>query len=506
MMRNHVRITPLAILLLAIGLLAAGCGGGSGTAGPEESCDWVVGSGTSGANGVVTIDMGELGTFSARVRDGLTAEPLAGVQYICVANPCKDNVSCFAMGGTGYQTTVFSYDRQDVVTEGGGVPGFWDDLYPWVGGESPMPGIHGIVSVPEGTWGELRSAVTEQATDEVGDLEDGSIATALAARLSGLLLAVTNPVGSNSVLVYVCYCDAADPGATLAELKDGVYLAQGYCSTQEVRLVEVDGPTASRTDLGIALLEPVNAEPECVPSQNLASLYGVVRDATTGEGLANATVSVNGSSTTSDTSGDWSVSNVIPGDNVLITASASGYQPFALTLAVGADAIVEQDLVLVPAAVYGDQYRFVLTWGENPSDLDSHLWVPQGLDHYHVAFWDKGTLSGVPYAELDVDDVFSFGPETVTLLPEYDGEYVYAVHEWTGDGTLATSAARVQLYAGNTLVRVMDVPQESCGENWWWYVGRLNAKTGEFTVVDELQSESPLDYWRGAPTSKEGMK
>jgi hypothetical protein len=502
MSRNHLRITTLAISLLAICLLAAGCGGGAGTTDPEQSCDWIVGSGTSGANGIVTIDMGELGTFSARVRDGLTSEPLAGAEYICVANGCKDMVSCFVMGGTGYQTTVFTYDRQDVVTEGGGVPGFWDDLFPWVGGESPMPGVHAVVSVPEVTWNELRSAVTEQATDEVEDLEDGSIATALTARLSGLLLATTYPTDSNSVLVYVCYCDPADPGTTLAELKDGVYLAQGYCSTQQVRLVEVGGPTASRTALGIDLLEPVNSEPECVPTQNLASLYGVVRDATTGEGLADASVSVNGAPTTSDAIGNWSVSGVIPGDNVLITAMANGYQPFALTLAVGSGANVEQDLVLVPAAVYGDQYRFVLTWGENPSDLDSHLWVPQGQNHYHVAFWDKGSLTGEPYAELDVDDVFSFGPETVTLLPEHEGEYVYAVHEWTGDGTLATSAARVQLYAGNTLVRVLDVPQESCGENWWWYVGDLNAETGEFTVVDRLQADPPLEYWRGAPTTK----
>ena len=58
------------------------------------------------------------------------------------------------------------------------------------------------------------------------------------------------------------------------------------------------------------------------------------------------------------------------------------------------------------------QFRFILTWGEEPRDLDSHLWIPTGVGIYtHVYFSNRGTLLGAsPYAELDVDDTYSFGP------------------------------------------------------------------------------------------------
>jgi len=501
MLSTKVGFGALAAALFITCAVIAGCGG-AGTTDPEESCEWVAGTGTSGADGLVTIDMGELGTFHARVRDGLTAEPVQGVEYVCVANDCENKVSGVALGTAGYQTTVFTYNKEDVISEQGAVPSFWDDLFPWMGGESPIDGIHGVVSVPKKTWNQLRCAVAEEATDMVGDLEDGSISSVLAARLSGLVLAATYPPGSSSILLYICYCDPLDPTDTLAELQDGVYLAQGYCSTQVVRLLEMDGPCSTREDLGLALIEPVETAPGCVSGQNLSTVHGTLEDATTGAGVPNATVSVNGAGVTTDGSGVYSVSNVIPSDNVLITASASGYQPFSTVIPVAAGSDVEQDLIIVPAAVYGDQYRFVLTWGQEPRDLDSHLWVPVGADHYHVAFWDKGTLTSEPYAELDVDEMFSFGPETVTLLPEYQGEYVYAVHEWTGEGTLVTSGAQVQIFAGNTLTHVLDVPIGTCDENWWWYVGRLNAQTGEFSLVNELQSAQPIDDWRAAPTTK----
>jgi hypothetical protein len=337
-------------------------------------------------------------------------------------------------------------------------------------------------------------------------MHEGLIADGLAQRTSGLLLATAYPPSSDYVIVHVCYADLEDPGGVLGELQDGVYLAQGYCDSQAVALYDLDGPCTGRADLNIALIEPTVASPDCVPTENLASLHGVVRDATTGLGIANARVAVNGAVTTSSGSGDYSAAGIIPSEHVLVTASASGYQPFSMVLSIGPDESVQQDLVLVPSAQYANQYRFVLTWGEHPQDLDSHMWVPLGDEsYYHIVFYDKGTLAGPPYAELDVDDVTSFGPETITLLPNYDGLYTYAVYEWTGDGTLATSSAVVQIYAGNNLTHVLNVPTGACGENWWWYVGQLNATTGEFTLVNTLQAEPPLPEFRPPSATKPGV-
>jgi hypothetical protein len=176
-----------------------------------------------------------------------------------------------------------------------------------------------------------------------------------------------------------------------------------------------------------------------------------------------------------------------------------------MVLSIGPDENVEQDLILVPSAQYANQYRFVLTWGQNPADLDSHLWVPLGgEDHYHVAFWDKGSLAGSPYAELDVDDVTSFGPETITLLPNYPGQYVYAVHHWSGSGTIATSSAVVQIYAGNNLTHVLNAPGGTCYEYGWWWVGELNAETGQFSLINEYHPEAPLSEFRPDGLAKPG--
>jgi hypothetical protein len=487
-------------VIATVCLVSLGCG--SNVTDPGESggdCGWVVGSGTSGADGLVTIDMGDLGTFYARVRNGLTSEPLAGVQYICVADACRTEMSYVVVGDDNYQVGVFTNDRVDMINDTGAQPNHWDELYPWIGGAQPMPGIHGVAWVPSDAWSELRCSFTVMATETIASMDDGLIADELALRNSGLVLATASPQGSGNVLVYVSYIDEVDPKPVLEEIQDGVYLAQGYCETQEVRLIEMDGPCTSRVPLGIALIEPVVTAPGCVVSGDPASIQGVVRDASSGDGIVGASVAVNGIESVSDATGAYSASGVIPGDHVLVTASASGYQPFSTVLSLTSGESREQDIVLVPTAEYANQYRFVLTWGQDPQDLDSHLWVPTGGETYnHVAFWNKGTLTGPPYAELDVDDVMSYGPETVTLLPNYSGNYIYAVHEWYGDGTLATSGAVVQLYAGNDLRYVINVPTGECGEGWWWHVGELNAETGQFTLVNELRDTAPITEWRPA--------
>lgn len=246
-MLNTLRSGLGVFLMATVCFVIAGCGGTTGPAEPDADCDWVVGSGTSGADGLVTIDMGELGTFRARVRDGLTTEPIAGAQYICVASACDDEASCVAIGGDDYQVGLYTYDRDDVITSEGAVPSGWDEIFPWTGGATPIPGIHGIAWVPEDNWDEICSALSELATDEVSNMDDGLIADAMAARDEGLLLATAYPTDSNSVLVYICWVDYLDSGSVLEELKNGVYLAQGYCGTAGGQAC-ADGRTEHRKD------------------------------------------------------------------------------------------------------------------------------------------------------------------------------------------------------------------------------------------------------------------
>lgn len=113
-----------------------------------------------------------------------------------------------------------------------------------------------------------------------------------------------------------------------------------------------------------------------------------------------------------------------------------------------------------------DGLRAVLTWGETPRDLDSHLTFPDN----HVFYVEKNGDN----ANLDVDDTTSFGPETITIEQKYDGQrYVYAVHDFTnGSGNrkdskeMGFSNARVEVYVGQTLIRTYRVQPDTTATSW----------------------------------------
>ncbi|MEI9951511.1 MAG: hypothetical protein WDO74_21675 [Pseudomonadota bacterium] len=86
----------------------------------------------------------------------------------------------------------------------------------------------------------------------------------------------------------------------------------------------------------------------------------------------------------------------------------------------------------------------VLTWGKQPSDLDSHFTGPIAVDgtkRFHVSFSDRN----VGNAFLDTDDTSAFGPEVTSLLKAVPGTYLYSVHNFSGEvsGKIAESAAKV---------------------------------------------------------------
>ncbi len=115
------------------------------------------------------------------------------------------------------------------------------------------------------------------------------------------------------------------------------------------------------------------------------------------------------------------------------------------------------------------EIRIVLTWDEDPRDLDSHLTGPieGSSDRFHIAYYNKGSSTSSPYAELDHDDVTSYGPETITIYQQFDGVYRYSVHRFAGSGSLTTTSnAHVAVYRGNTLWKEYDVPSSGSGDVW----------------------------------------
>lgn len=142
----------------------------------------------------------------------------------------------------------------------------------------------------------------------------------------------------------------------------------------------------------------------------------------------------------------------------------------------------------------GEGYTIVLTWGPQPRDLDSHLegYTSDGED-FHVFFGDSQKYSsstGELVCFLDVDDTSSYGPETVTLLEKGREPYYYYVHNYSGDGSMGTSGARVKVYYKSKLLQTFDVPA-SVGNSHYWNVFALD--NGRI-VPKNIGSNYPLKY------------
>ena len=135
-----------------------------------------------------------------------------------------------------------------------------------------------------------------------------------------------------------------------------------------------------------------------------------------------------------------------------------------------------------------------LTWGAAPSDLDSHLYIPNG---YEVFYSAKGSLVSSPYAGLDLDDVTGFGPENITVVKRMRGTYQYFVHNFSGTFSpgMTGSPARVELIRnGGTTTYVP--PPEGEGTSRYWHV---------FNVVvnsDCGVSIEPVNVWSTSPPTR----
>jgi hypothetical protein len=191
-------------------------------------------------------------------------------------------------------------------------------------------------------------------------------------------------------------------------------------------------------------------------------------------------------STTTDSDGRFSVA-AKPSSSVLVYGSSSGKKTNTKKVQTSSgDYNMDTCLKLgtISASVK-------LTWGEQPHDLDSHLVGPS----YHVYYASRGSLEYSPYAELDVDDTSSFGPEVITVInfPEA-GSYTYSVHNYSGqyDSTITDSPARVELNLDGDVHRF--VPPAGEGSNLTWEVFAFDvAADGGISVrtINQWRASSP---------------
>lgn len=122
-----------------------------------------------------------------------------------------------------------------------------------------------------------------------------------------------------------------------------------------------------------------------------------------------------------------------------------------------------------------NELRIVLTWGETPNDLDSHLFTPGNMgqqdEDYHVAYYQKDLPDGS--ASLDVDEREGYGPETVTIDSVKEGQYKYYVADFSNCSSgnedsyeMSRSHAAVRVYGKDGLIQTFYVPANRSGVLW----------------------------------------
>ena len=222
-----------------------------------------------------------------------------------------------------------------------------------------------------------------------------------------------------------------------------------------------------------------------------SNVTGSVVSAVNGLPISGASVCsmTSGQCTTTNSQGNYYLANLSAGYHSF-RVSFTGYLSATETVLVLGPQMITKNFALSPALSPGEM-RIVLTWGENPRDLDSHLWLPDATP-YHIYYANKGSSTSFPFAWLDRDDTTGYGPETVTISQRYPGIYTYAVYLYAGTGTLSTSGARVQVYGASGLTNQFYVPATGSGR--WWYVFNFDGSTGEITPINYISGTSPAPF------------
>lgn len=285
------------------------------------------------------------------------------------------------------------------------------------------------------------------------------------------------------VAVYLESAESESPIEVLTD-ENGSFALEGIAVSEYNITIVKDGylPVDAAYDIqegcinefGQLLLIPSDQEGVLVP------FNGSVIDALSGETLEGVTIELFDGYYLTDGNASYTVTSDENGTFDLTVAT--GYYTAKLTKDgyIVSDSIAfsvfgenyKKDFTLSPT-VDANQLRIVLTWGQDPADLDSHLSKMDGDDlKYHIYFAQKqplpSELSADENASLDVDDVTSYGPETITVTNLDDTlTYKYYVHHYSGSGSIATtSQATVTVYTSENIY-TFRAPQGSSTATVW---------------------------------------
>ena len=307
-------------------------------------------------------------------------------------------------------------------------------------------------------------------------------------------------------LIPVAIIHTTSSGAFSSTLQLGTYTvvvsADGYVTAnQTITINEVE---EKNIDLTLLAKDDSN--------QKMGGFFRTITDAVTGRPVSGVSVNVSqglyndGSnapyvkSGSTDTYGSydfrkWNISGVdfgLNAGNYTVTISKEGYitKSFNVVVVGGQDG--EFNCPISPVGTE-NEYRIVLRWDEYPYDLDSHLNATYNGSKDHIYF---EYMNGYG-AYLDVDDTYSYGPETVTIpqLSVYDGNVYYSVHDYSNryssDSTeLSNSRATVEVYLGSDLMEEYYIPAGIGGTVWNVFYITPEGKIVSINTFDYIENPS----------------
>lgn len=328
---------------------------------------------------------------------------------------------------------------------------------------------------------------------------NGTVAGIVRDALSGAALASvkvevldgTFPISTSHTEASGSFSFLVPPGEYSARFSKGGYITENYADVH----VLVDNTT---------FLEPVlqvdvgHSGPGTVRGRVISALdaTGVqsasVRlrrgiNVTTGNTIAIASTDLNG---------NYEFANIAAGNYTAEASKQSWSTGYSTVVCIGQQVTTAREISLTPVLPAGVT-RIVLTWGESPSDLDSHLDgpLPDGT-RFHLYFPYADINNGSPwsnYVTLDRDDTFQYGPETTTIHQQIAGVYWFAVHDWSNRSSsnsfsLSQSGARVQVFRGSLAVADFHVPTSRGGT--LWTVFALEGTT--ITPINRMDYTTPI--------------
>lgn len=229
----------------------------------------------------------------------------------------------------------------------------------------------------------------------------------------------------------------------------------------------------------------------------LGSASGKIKDATTGSGLGKVHLEFregrdnhNGEIVYEcDTDNNGNYYAELDEGSYCVKITKSGYietytniKIFRNTSSSGNDAVISSKLK-------EGEIRIVLEWGSTPIDLDSHLeGKTSNGTSIHTWFTDKIAYSdGAVAAELDVDDINGYGPETTTIH-DTDGVYEFYVIDFLGIGSMPQEGAKVTIYLPDNTSQTINIKTSATDKCLKWNV--LKIDHGEVTIINSYETVS----------------